>query len=87
MNVLKSLSVAATAVTMLVTGTAIAQTPTATPASKAPAAAGAAATPATRSAKTPVVRTAKSLACSKQADAKSLHGKPRKGFMSQCKKT
>ena len=31
-------------------------------------------------------RTAKSLECSKQADAKSLHGKPRKKFMSQCKK-
>ena len=31
-------------------------------------------------------RTAKSLECSKQADAKSLHGKPRKKFMSTCKK-
>jgi hypothetical protein len=31
-------------------------------------------------------RTAKSLECSKQADAKSLHGKPRKKFMSSCKK-
>jgi invasion protein IalB len=31
-------------------------------------------------------RTAKSLDCSKQADAKSLHGKPRKKFMSQCKR-
>ncbi len=36
--------------------------------------------------KAPVVRTAKSLDCSKQADAKSLHGKPRKSFMSSCKK-
>jgi hypothetical protein len=32
-------------------------------------------------------RTAKSLECSKQADAKSLHGKPRKKFMSTCKKS
>lgn len=32
-------------------------------------------------------RTAKSLECSKQADAKSLHGKPRKKFMSSCKKS
>ena len=31
-------------------------------------------------------RTAKSLECSKQADAKSLHGKPRKKFMSSCLK-
>jgi hypothetical protein len=32
-------------------------------------------------------RTAKSLECSKEADAKSLHGKPRKKFMSTCKKS
>ena len=31
-------------------------------------------------------RTAKSLECSKQADTKNLHGKPRKKFMSSCKK-
>jgi hypothetical protein len=31
-------------------------------------------------------RTAKSLECSKQADEKALHGKPRKKFMSECKK-
>ncbi len=31
-------------------------------------------------------RTAKSLECSKQADEKGLHGKPRKKFMSECKK-
>ena len=31
-------------------------------------------------------RTANSLECSKQADSKSLHGKPRKKFMSSCKK-
>ena len=36
--------------------------------------------------KAPVVRTAKSLDCSKQADSKGLHGKPRKSFMSSCKK-
>ena len=58
----------------LMAGTAMAQTPA------APAAA------ATTPAKTPMVRTAKSLDCSKQADAKSLHGKPRKHFMSTCKK-
>lgn len=31
-------------------------------------------------------RTAKSLECSKQADAKNVHGKVRKTFMRQCKK-
>lgn len=34
----------------------------------------------------PVQRTAKSLDCSKQADAKGLHGTARKHFMSTCKK-
>ena len=42
--------------------------------------------PAAKPPKAPVVRTAKSLDCSKQADAKGLHGKPRKSFMSGCKK-
>jgi hypothetical protein len=58
-------------------GSALAQTPAAQPA---------AARPAPKAAKAPVVRTAKSLNCSKQADAKSLHGTPRKHFMSTCKK-
>lgn len=40
----------------------------------------------TTTTRVPVVRTAKSLDCSKQADAKGLHGKPRKSFMSSCKK-
>lgn len=31
-------------------------------------------------------RSAKSMECSKEADAKNLHGKPRKKFMSTCKK-
>ena len=31
-------------------------------------------------------RTEKSLECSKQADAKNVHGKSRKVFMSKCKK-
>ena len=62
-----------------------AQTPAAKPTPKAAAPKpGTKATP--KPAATPVVRTAKSLDCSKQADAKGLHGKPRKGFMSTCKK-
>lgn len=44
--------------------------------------------PTTKTTKTdvPVQRTAKSLACSKQADARGLHGTSRKHFMSTCKK-
>jgi invasion protein IalB len=37
--------------------------------------------------KAPVVHTAASIECSKQADAKGLHGKERKKFRSECKKT
>jgi hypothetical protein len=65
--------IAAIVASTLIAGAAVGQTPAATPAAK-PAA------------KAPVVRTAKSLECSKQADAKGLHGKPRKSFMSSCKK-
>jgi psiF repeat len=36
--------------------------------------------------KAPVVHTAASLECSKEADAKGLHGKERKKFRSDCKK-
>ena len=38
-------------------------------------------------AKAKPVRSAKSLDCSKQADAKGLHGKERKKFRSECKKS
>lgn len=69
----------ALAAAMLMAGTAVAQTPAAAPTGKTVAATA-------KPAKAPVVRTAKSLDCSKQADAKGLHGKPRKSFMSSCKK-
>ena len=36
--------------------------------------------------KAPVVHTAASLECSKEADTKGLHGKERKKFRSECKK-
>jgi hypothetical protein len=67
--------VAATAVVSLfLMGSAFAQTPAPAPAAKmAP--------------KAPVVHTAASLECSKEADAKGLHGKERKKFRSECKKT
>ena len=56
---------------------AMAQT-TAAPAAKTDAAAP--------MAKTAKPRSAESLECSKQADAKGLHGKERKKFRSECKK-
>jgi hypothetical protein len=68
--------IAAFAVAALLSGSAVAQSTPPAPAKPA----------ATKTAKPPVVRTAKSLDCSKQADAKGLHGKPRKTFMSSCKK-
>ena len=36
--------------------------------------------------KAPVAHTAASLECSKEADAKGLHGKERKKFRSECRK-
>jgi len=63
-------------VSLLFAGSALAQT-------AAPAAAPAATAPAKKAEKP---RTAESLACSKDADEKGLHGKDRKKFMSQCKK-
>ena len=71
---------AATAVaSLLLISSAFAQTaaPAAAPATKA--------APAEKKADKP--RTAASLECSKEADGKSLHGKERKKFMSECKKT
>ena len=44
------------------------------------------AAPAKTETKAPVVHTAASLECSKEADAKGLHGKERKKFRSDCKK-
>ena len=70
--------VAATAIASLfLMGSAFAQTtPAATPAA-----------PAAKMDKKPVVHTAASLECSKEADAKGLHGKERKKFRSECKKS
>jgi len=53
----------------------------------APAAAGKPAAAASEKAKAAAKpRTARSLECSKEADAKNVHGKERKKFMSTCKK-
>jgi hypothetical protein len=62
---------------ILFSSPALAQT-TAAPAAKTDSAAPAA--------KTAKPRTAESLECSKEADAKGLHGKERKKFRSECKK-
>jgi len=63
---------AAATIALLSTGADYAQAPSA----DKPAAAAATAKP----------RSAKSLDCSKQADAKGLHGKARKKFRSECRK-
>ena len=77
---------AATAVaSLLLMSSAFAQTTA--PATPAPAAKTAPApkmAPAEKKAEKP--RTAASLQCSKDADAKGVHGKERKKFMSECKK-
>jgi invasion protein IalB len=70
--------VAATAIASLfLMGSAFAETP-------APAAPTA--TPAPAATKTEKPHSAASLECSKEADAKGLHGKERKKFRSECKK-
>jgi len=66
--------IAIIAASLLLGGTAFAQTPAPAPASKM--------APAAKKVQKP--RTAASLECSKQADAKSLHGKERKKFRAEC---
>ena len=63
---------------LFATGTAFAQATA--PAAKTDAA-------ATTDKKAPKEHSAESLECSKQADAKGLHGKERKKFRSECIKT
>jgi psiF repeat-containing protein len=54
--------------------------------STAPAAKSDSMAPAASDKKTAKPRTAESLECSKEADAKGLHGKERKKFRAECKK-
>ena len=75
---LSSRLIAIVAASLLLGGTAFAQTTA--PATPAPASKMA---PAAK--KTQKPRTAASLECSKEADAKGLHGKERKKFRSECK--
>ena len=67
---------------LLLAGSALAQTP-APAASPAPAAAPATPAATTKSGK---LHSAASIECSKEADAKGLHGKERKKFRSECRK-
>jgi hypothetical protein len=73
-TMLRSAALAAVA-SLLLSGAAFAQTPPPAPMAK----------PATAE-KGEVPHTAASLECSKQADAKGLHGKERKKFRSECRK-
>ena len=82
MTKISSLATATAIASLLLMGSAFAQTaaPAKTDATKTEAKA-----PAEKKAEKP--RTAASLECSKEADAKGLHGKERKKFRSDCKKT
>jgi hypothetical protein len=73
-------------VSFLLVGAASAQTPApaTTPAPAAKTAPADKMAPADKKAEKP--RTAASLECSKQADAKGLHGADRRKFRSECKK-
>jgi hypothetical protein len=76
---------AATAIaSLLLMSSAFAQTTT--PAAPAPAAKTTPAPKAATEKKVEKPRTAASMQCSKDADAKGVHGKERKKFMSECKK-
>jgi hypothetical protein len=81
MMTLSSRAAATAFASLLLMSSAFAQTTT--PATPAPATKMA---PAEKKAEKPP-RTAASIACSKEADTKGLHGKERKKFMSECKKT
>jgi psiF repeat len=80
MMTISSRVAAAAFASLFLISTAFAQTTA--PAKPAPAAKMA---PAEKKADKP--RTAASLECSKEADTKGVHGKERKKFMSECKKT
>jgi hypothetical protein len=81
MMTISSRAAATAFASLFLISTAFAQTTA--PATPAPATKMA---PAEKKAEKPP-RTAASLECSKEADGKSLHGKERKKFMSECKKT
>jgi hypothetical protein len=82
MKLTSSAAAAAFASLFLISSAFAQTTPPATP---APAAKAAPAAPAEKKAEKP--RTAESIECSNEADAKGLKGKERKKFRAECKKT
>jgi hypothetical protein len=85
MTKISSLATATALASLLLMGTAFAQT--AAPAKDATKTETKTAAPAAAEKKAEKPHTAASLECSKEADAKGLHGKERKKFRSECKKT
>ncbi|MVT70414.1 phosphate starvation-inducible protein PsiF [Bradyrhizobium pachyrhizi] len=79
MKTISMLASATALASLLLMGGAFAQT-------AAPAAKDAAPKAETKAPAEKKQRTAESLECSKEADAKGLHGKERKKFRSECKK-
>lgn len=79
MKVFSRAAVTAVALSLMLVGSAYAQSTT------TPAPAAKTAPEKMAPAKPKAERTAASLECSKQADAKGLHGKERKKFRSECK--
>jgi len=87
MKICSRATIAAVASLMLI-GAASAQSPAPTPAPMTKSAPAEKMAPAAKTdAKTAKPRTEVSLECSKQADAKKLHGEERRKFRSECKKT
>jgi hypothetical protein len=86
MTKISSLAAATAVASLLLMGAASAQTtaPAKTEATKTEATKTETKAPAEKKAGKP--RTAASLECSKEADAKGLHGKERRKFRSECKK-
>jgi hypothetical protein len=80
MTIFSRVAVTAFASLLLFASPVLAQTST------APAAKSDTAAPAATDKKAAKPRTAESVECSKEADAKGLHGKERKKFRSECKK-
>jgi phosphate-selective porin len=87
MTKISSLATATAVASLLLMGAASAQTtaPAKTEATKTEATKTETKAPAEKKAEKP--RTAASLECSKEADAKGLKGKERRKFRSECKKT
>ncbi len=78
---ISSLFATAAVASFLLAGPALAQSTTTTPPAKSDATAA-----ASTAKKTTKARSAESVECSKEADAKGLHGKERKKFRSECTK-